>query len=94
MLAPNPPGANDVAPPIVYTTSWCGYCARLKYSLDASEVLYTEVDIEAEPAAAEIVTAINHGNRTVPTVVFADGTSMTNPPATQVEAKIRELAGA
>ncbi len=78
----------------MYTTGWCGFCARLKSQLKREGIDYTEIDIEAQPDAADVVTAVNHGNRTVPTVVFADGTSMTNPPATQVEAKIRELAGA
>ncbi len=94
MLAPTPPGAADPTPPTIYTTSWCGYCARLKYALDAAEVGYLEVDIEDVPAAAEIVTAANNGNRTVPTVVYADGTTMTNPAAGQVRAKLAELAAA
>lgn len=94
MLAPTPPGAPEPTPPTIYTTSWCGYCARLKYTLDAAEVLYLEVDIEAVPAAADIVTAANNGNRTVPTVVYADGTTMTNPGAGPVQAKLAELAAA
>ena len=39
-------------------------------------------------AAAKIVMGLNHGNRTVPTVVFADGTSLTNPPVRAVAAKL------
>ena len=54
MLAPTPPGAPEPTPPTIYTTSWCGYCARLKYTLDAAEVLYLEVDIGAVPAAADL----------------------------------------
>lgn len=92
MLARTPPGAPASIPPTIYTTSWCGYCARLKYSLDASGVLYTEVDIDDVPAAADIVTAANGGNRTVPTVVYSDGTTMTNPAPAQVQAKLAQLA--
>lgn len=92
MLAPTPPGAPEPTPPTIYTTSWCGYCARLKYSLDKAGVLYTEVDIEDVPAAADIVTAANKGNRTVPTVVYSDGSTMTNPGAGQVQAKLAQLA--
>jgi mycoredoxin len=63
----------------MYSTPWCGYCHRLKRQLDKAGISYTEVDIEQEPEAAGVVERINHGNQTVPTVVFADGTAMTNP---------------
>jgi len=75
----------------IYTTSWCGYCARLKRQLDRHGVPYVEVDIERHPEAAQFVMGVNRGNRTVPTVAFADGTVMTNPPMARV---LGHLAGA
>ena len=57
----------------MYTTSWCGFCARLKYALKSEGIAWTEVDIEAEPEAAEFVGSVNGGNHVVPTVKFADG---------------------
>src|SRR4051794_12669596 len=42
----------------MYTTSWCGFCARLKYALKAEGIAWTEVDIEAEPEAAEFVGSV------------------------------------
>jgi mycoredoxin len=72
----------------MYTTSWCGFCARLKMALKAEGISWTEVDIEAEPAAAEFVMSVNGGNQTVPTVKFADGSTLTNPSAKQVKAKL------
>ncbi|RCK70955.1 MULTISPECIES: mycoredoxin [Desertihabitans] len=75
----------------MYTTSWCGFCARLKTQLDRQGIGYDEVDIERTPAAADTVTEINGGNRTVPTLVYADGTAMTNPSAAQVAAKLASL---
>jgi len=77
---------------VVFTTSWCGYCYRLKAALNAAGVAYREIDIETVPGAADIVTAVNGGNRTVPTVVFADGSTMTNPPAEVVARRTAELA--
>jgi mycoredoxin len=77
----------------VYTTSWCGYCHRLKTVLKSSGIPYDEVDIEADPAAAEFVGSVNGGNRTVPTVKFADGSTLTNPSAAQVKAKLAEVGG-
>ena len=72
----------------MYTTGWCGFCARLKRGLQSEGIEYAEIDIEEVEGAADIVTARNNGNRTVPTVVFADGTSLTNPSVAEVKAKL------
>jgi mycoredoxin len=72
----------------MYTTSWCGFCARLKYALKAEGIPWTEVDIEAEPEAAEFVGSVNGGNHVVPTVKFADGSTLTNPSIREVKAKL------
>ncbi|MFN3007852.1 mycoredoxin Mrx1 [Mycolicibacterium wolinskyi] len=72
----------------MYTTTWCGYCSRLKTALKAEGIPYTEIDIEADPSAAEFVGSVNGGNHVVPTVKFADGTTLTNPSIKQVKAKL------
>jgi mycoredoxin len=72
----------------MYTTSWCGFCARLKTALKSEGIRWTEVDIESEPAAAEFVMSVNRGNQTVPTMKFADGSTLTNPSAREVKAKL------
>lgn len=77
----------------IYTTSWCGYCLRLKTALTANRIAYDEVDIEHNRAAAEFVGSVNGGNRTVPTVKFADGSTLTNPSADEVKAKLAKIAG-
>jgi mycoredoxin len=76
----------------MYTTTWCGYCRRLKSQLDREGIAYEVVDIEQQPEAAEIVESANDGNQTVPTLVYADGTAHTNPSIAQVKAKLEELA--
>jgi len=81
------------APLTIYTTSWCGYCHRLKTALEANGISYAEVDIEQDGAAAEFVGSVNGGNKTVPTVKFADGSTLTNPSATEVKAKLAEVSG-
>jgi mycoredoxin len=63
----------------IYSTAWCGYCHRLMKQLDREGVEYTPVDIEQDPDAADFVMSVNGGNQTVPTVVFDDGTALTNP---------------
>ena len=76
---------------IVYTTDWCPYCRRLRAELDGLGVPYRAVDVDEDEAAAQLVTEINHGNRVVPTVVFADGSSLTNPAAEEVTARLAAL---
>ncbi len=68
----------------MYTTTWCGYCVRLKRQLQSAGISFDEVNIENVPDAAELVERVSGGNQTVPTLVFADGTAMTNPSVRQV----------
>ncbi|EKF24613.1 glutaredoxin family protein [Mycolicibacterium hassiacum DSM 44199] len=72
----------------MYTTPWCGYCFRLKKVLQAEGIAFEEVDIEKDPAAAEFVASVNGGNQTVPTLRFPDGSTLTNPTAAEVKAKL------
>ena len=76
----------------MYSTPWCGYCHRLKSQLDREGVAYEVVDIEQHPEAADIVEQVNHGNQTVPTLVYSDGTAQTNPSLAQVQEKLASLA--
>jgi mycoredoxin len=82
------PMSTAAAPLTMYTTAWCGFCHRLKAQLGREGIEVVEVDIEADPDAAAFVEGVNGGNQTVPTLVFADGTTMTNPSLGQVMAKL------
>ena len=72
----------------MYTTPWCGYCHRLKSQLDREGIGYEIVDIEQHPDAAMVVEQVNNGNQTVPTLVFDDGSALTNPSLAQIKAKL------
>jgi len=72
----------------MFSTSWCGYCKRLKLQLDKDGIGYTEVNIEEVEGTAELVASVNGGNQTVPTVVFPDGSTATNPSAREVAERI------
>ena len=72
----------------MFSTSWCGYCARLKQQLGKQGIGFTEVNIEEVPGTAEIVESVNGGNQTVPTVIFPDGSTATNPSLADVQAKL------
>ncbi|MEU8485148.1 mycoredoxin [Streptomyces sp. NPDC048641] len=80
----------------MYSTTWCGYCRRLKGQMDREGIEYNEVNIEHDPDSAAFVEKANGGNQTVPTVqiVPANGGAavvMTNPSLAQVK---QALAGA
>ena len=55
-------------------------------------ITYEVVDIEQHPEAAGLVEQVNHGNQTVPTLVYSDGTAQTNPSLKQVQEKLASLA--
>jgi mycoredoxin len=79
-------------PLTMYTTTWCAYCKRLKRQLAAEGIEIAAVDIEQDPTAAEYVMSVNGGFQTVPTVVFPDGSALTNPSATAVKERLHDLA--
>jgi mycoredoxin len=75
----------------MYTTTWCGYCSRLKAQLTREGIEFVEIDIERDPAAARLVESVNGGNQTVPTVVFADGSAATNPSLKEVRERLAAM---
>lgn len=75
----------------MYTTSWCGYCVRLKKAMQSAGIAFGEVNIEEDPEAARFVASANGGNQTVPTLRFSDGSTLTNPSLKQVQAKLADV---
>jgi mycoredoxin len=78
----------------MFSTPWCGYCHRLKSQLDREGIEFEIVDIEQHPEAAKTVEEANGGNQTVPTLLYLDGSTQTNPSLAQVRDKLSELASA
>ena len=76
MSSLTPPSSGTVT---MFSTTWCGYCRRLKTLLDREGIGYTEVNIERDEASASFVENANGGNQTVPTLLFPDGSVATNP---------------
>ncbi|MGH8867025.1 MAG: mycoredoxin [Actinomycetes bacterium] len=76
----------------MYSTPWCGYCTRLKRQLDREGIGYADVDIERDTQALDYVMTVNGGNQTVPTLVFPDGSALTNPSLLQVKERLAKSA--
>ena len=83
--APALPSAGTIT---MFSTPWCGYCRGLRSALDREGISYNEIDIEHHRASAEYVMSVNGGNQTVPTVLFPDGSSATNPSAHEVKVRL------
>jgi mycoredoxin len=89
MATPANPAAGTVT---MFSTTWCGYCRRLKTLLDREGIAYTEVNIEQDGDAATFVEQANGGNQTVPTVLYPDGSVETNPTLAQVKDRLQAAA--
>jgi mycoredoxin len=76
----------------MYSTSWCGYCHRLKSQLDREGIPYTVIDIEQDEASAAYVESVNGGNQTVPTLRFEDGSALTNPTIIEVKQHLETVS--
>lgn len=73
---------------VVYGTAWCGDCRRTKRFLDRHQVPYRWIDVDQDRSALERVLALNRGVRSVPTLVFADGSTLTEPSDAQLAHKL------
>lgn len=76
----------------MYSTPWCSDCYSAKRWFAAHNIAYENIDIEQDEQAAAYVLQVNNGQRTVPTIVFPDGSVLVEPNARDLAAKFPELA--
>ena len=72
----------------VYGTTWCGDCHRARAFLKDHNVEYTWVDIDSDSAARTYIQELNNGNRSVPTIVFADGSVLVEPSNMELKQRL------
>ncbi len=75
----------------MYGAEWCGDCRRSKRFLDSNNVAYEYVDVEADATASDKVMEINGGQRSIPVIIFEDGTHLTEPSDAALKSKLEEL---
>ncbi len=75
----------------MYSADWCGDCRRSKRLLDSLDVKYNLIDVEADASASDKVIEINGGQRSIPVIVFPDGTHLTEPSDNDLKAKLEAL---
>lgn len=64
---------------VMYGADWCGDCRRSKAFLERHGVAFTYVDLEERPEEMQTVIARNGGMRSIPVIVFDDGSHLTEP---------------
>jgi glutaredoxin len=72
---------------VLYGADWCGDCRRSKGYLDAHAVAYTYVDVDADPAAKAMIEALT-GAKSIPVIVFEDGSYLIEPSNEALGAKV------
>ena len=75
----------------MYGAEWCGDCRRSKKFLDSNNVKYNYIDVEADASASDKVIEINGGMRSIPVILFADGTHLTEPSDAALKEKLEGL---
>ena len=74
-----------------YGAMWCGDTRRARNWFDKHQIPYEWVDVEKDEAAAELVKSLNNGFRSIPTIVFANGSRLAEPSTARLEEHIRKL---
>ncbi|MEO6060504.1 MAG: glutaredoxin domain-containing protein [Thermoflexales bacterium] len=74
-----------------YGAMWCGDTRRARNWFDKNQIQYEWVDVDKDEEAAELVKSLNRGFRSIPTIVFADGSSLAEPSTARLEEHARKL---
>jgi len=72
----------------IYATEWCGDCRRARRFLEEHQVAFQWIDIDHDRDAEAYVKQVNRGNRSVPTIVFPDGSILVEPSNAQLAARL------
>jgi len=75
----------------MYGADWCGDCRRSKRLLEELDVQVNHIDVEVDESAALKVQEINGGAKSIPVIVFSDGTHLTEPSDNDLKAKLTSL---
>lgn len=75
---------------VIYTTEYCSDCMRAKKFFDVNNIPYLRVGLEENSEATEFVMKINNGYKSVPTIVFPDGSVLVEPDWNELKAKFSD----
>ena len=75
----------------MYGADWCGDCRRSRRLLEELDIQVNHIDVEVDESAAAKVQEINGGAKSIPVLVFSDGTHLTEPSDNDLKAKLTSL---
>ena len=73
---------------VVYVTRWCFDCKRSEKFLRRNRIDFRRVDIDKDPEGEKFVFEVNNGSRSVPTIVFPDGSILVEPSNKDLASKL------
>lgn len=74
-----------------YGAMWCGDTRRARSWFDNNNVAYDWIDVDKNKDAEEFVKSVNNGFRSIPTIIFSDGSKLTEPSVRKLEEHARSL---
>jgi glutaredoxin len=77
---------------VFYSKTWCPDCHRARAVLSEHNIPFRDVDISKDAHARDFVKQLNHGNESVPTIIFPDGTFLVEPNNSALESKIKNFS--
>ncbi|HEY3290128.1 MAG TPA: mycoredoxin [Anaerolineae bacterium] len=75
----------------MYGAMWCGDTRRARTWFDNNKISYEWIDVDKDKEAEAYVKSVNRGNRSIPTIVFADGSILTEPSTSKLESHVKSL---
>lgn len=75
-------------PITLYTSRFCGHSLAVERFLKRHDIPVNQIDVDSDAAARERVKTINNGFASVPTLIFPDGSTLTEPSFRQLRAKL------
>jgi len=73
---------------LVYGTRWCGETKRTCLFFEDHNIDYHFIDIDQDKNGERIVREVNEGSRSVPTIIFSDGSILVEPDENTLAKKI------
>lgn len=72
---------------VMYATATCGDCRRATAFFEDNHIDYLRVAVEGNAEAEQFVKSLNNGSRTVPTIIFPDGSMLVEPSLKELQEK-------
>ncbi len=72
---------------VMYAVDWCPDCRRAKFFMERQHIMYKMVNVDEDAEGANFVKQVNNGLRSVPTIIFPDGSVMVEPSTEQLAEK-------